>query len=59
MKRPRLLAGNWKMNKLNAELAPFVEAFLRELGADQPPTLKGKVDVLFALPYTLLKWLKS
>lgn len=46
--RKRLLAGNWKMNKLNAEMAEFFASFAQELGP------KGKTDVLFAVPFTLL-----
>ncbi len=46
--RKKLLAGNWKMNKLNSELAEFFGDFAKELGP------KGQTDILFAVPYTLL-----
>lgn len=49
MGRNKLLAGNWKMNKLNGELAPFFEGFLQELGPH-----RGLTEILFAVPYTLL-----
>ncbi len=47
--RTKLLAGNWKMNKLSSELPGFFEAFARELGAGAPGA-----EILFAVPYTLL-----
>ncbi len=47
--RKKLLAGNWKMNKTSGELAPFFDAFAKELGA------APKCDVLFAAPFTLLQ----
>jgi triosephosphate isomerase len=47
--RTRMLAGNWKMNKLNGELPAYFEAFGRELGR-----APAGVDVLFAVPFTLL-----
>lgn len=49
MTRTKLLAGNWKMNKLTGELAGFFEAFAHELGKAPP-----KAEILFAVPFTLL-----
>lgn len=50
MSRKRLLAGNWKMNKVSADLEPFFATFAKDVGV-----IDGKVDVLFAVPYTLLE----
>lgn len=50
--RTSLLAGNWKMNKLNADLEAFFASFAKECG--DLASLKDKVDLLFAVPYTLL-----
>lgn len=50
----KLLAGNWKMNKLNAELPQFFSAFTKAIGLDQTPNVTKSVDVLFAVPATLL-----
>jgi triosephosphate isomerase len=49
MSRKKLLAGNWKMFKTNAELGNFFETFASQAA----PSMKA-VDVLFAVPYTLL-----
>ena len=48
--RRRLLAGNWKMNKTNAELDEFFRTFIGESSFSS----SGSVDVLFAVPYTML-----
>jgi triosephosphate isomerase len=48
--RRKLLAGNWKMNKINSELAPFFDAFVKAL----PEHAVSRVDVAFAVPFTLL-----
>jgi triosephosphate isomerase len=47
--RKKLLAGNWKMNKLNSELRGFFEAFSAALGPTPP-----KAEILFAASFTLL-----
>ncbi len=52
--RVKMLAGNWKMNKLNAELPGFFETFAKELVPDFPKAYQGKVEVVFAAPFTLL-----
>lgn len=52
MRKP-LLAGNWKMNKTNAEIPGFFEAFFDAVGS--AAELFGKrADIVFAVPYTLL-----
>ncbi len=52
MTRTRLMAGNWKMNKLNSELESFFGDFAAALGKDE--SLTERVDILFAVPYLLL-----
>ena len=52
--RTRLMAGNWKMNKLAGELPGFFDAFAKELGAG-PGKLPGKTEVLFAVPFLALQ----
>ena len=52
--RVRMMAGNWKMNKLNSDLEPFFAAFRRDVGFDQDEALTEKVDIVFAVPYTQL-----
>ena len=49
-----MLAGNWKMNKLNQELVGFFGAFFEAVRWHQDESLTDHVDVLFALPSTLL-----
>jgi triosephosphate isomerase len=52
--RKRMLAGNWKMNKLNGDLAAFFAAFGNAVTGDAAVAAAERVDVLFAVPYTLL-----
>jgi triosephosphate isomerase (TIM) len=47
--RRKFLAGNWKMNKVRADLAPFFSALVAEIGSRAKD-----IDILFATPYTLL-----
>jgi triosephosphate isomerase len=54
MTRTRLMAGNWKMNKLSSELEPFFREFAAALGLDKDETITDRVDILFAVPYLLL-----
>jgi triosephosphate isomerase len=54
MKRIKMLAGNWKMNKLNRDLAGFFGTFFEAVGWHQDESLSDRVDVLFAVPSTLL-----
>ena len=49
-----MLAGNWKMNKLNGDLVDFFESFFGALGWHRDEGLSERVDVLFAIPSTLL-----
>lgn len=50
MRKP-ILAGNWKMNKTNAELSGFFE----DLNAKLLEGWSETVEVIFAVPYTLLQ----
>ncbi len=52
--RKKLLAGNWKMNKLNAELSDYFEQFTKALRLNETQ-VKNQVDTLFAVPYLLLE----
>jgi triosephosphate isomerase len=47
--RHPLIAGNWKMNKTNAEAAAFLDEFLPEAGG------RADVDVAICAPYTTLR----
>ena len=51
--RKFLLAGNWKMNKLQKDLEGFFTGLKKEVKFDIASN--NKVDVLFALPYTFLE----
>lgn len=51
--RKRLLAGNWKMNGSVAKLESYFSEFRESLGLPIGEVL-GKVDICFALPFTLL-----
>jgi triosephosphate isomerase len=53
--RKKMLAGNWKMNKLNADLAAFFAAFGQALESAGAADATQRVDVLFAVPFTLLE----
>ncbi len=50
MRKP-ILAGNWKMNGTNPELPRFFESLVQNL----PANWSEDVEVIFALPYTLLQ----
>jgi triosephosphate isomerase len=50
--RKNMMAGNWKMNKTNGELEDFFGSFDTHSAFDAE--MAEKVDVLFAVPYTLL-----
>ncbi len=50
--RKVMMAGNWKMHKSNAELEEFFGAFVKEANLTKEST--SRVDIMFALPYTLL-----
>ncbi len=52
--RKRLLAGNWKMHKTNAELDDYFQTFVMEAGY-QTREVAESVDVVFAVPYTLIE----
>lgn len=52
--RRTLLAGNWKMNKAQAEAGAFFHDLDRELGSTPV-----KADILFAVPFTLLERAKQ
>lgn len=53
--RRRLMAGNWKMNKTNADLSAFFEAFCREAGLSKSSAASSsEIEILFAAPFTLL-----
>lgn len=54
MSRKKLLAGNWKMHKTNAELSAFFESFIAESKGSL-----SSIDILFALPFTLLQRAKE
>ena len=54
MMRKRLMAGNWKMFKLIAELEPFFETFTKELKLDEDRGLTERVGMAFAVPFTQL-----
>lgn len=53
MSRVKLLAGNWKMNKSLGELPAFFSDFVKH--AEFLSDILGKVDLLFAVPFTLLE----
>ncbi|MBS0622112.1 MAG: triose-phosphate isomerase [Verrucomicrobia bacterium] len=48
MKRPKVIAGNWKMYKTVAEAADFVKKLAPLVAASQP-------EVLLAVPYTAIR----
>ena len=52
--RVKMLAGNWKMHKLNSEVEAFFEAFAQSLGLSPAQRLVGRLDLLFAVPATIL-----
>ena len=52
--RVKMLVGNWKMNKLNSDLEPFFSAFMQSAGLVSSADLAGRLDLLFAVPATLL-----
>jgi triosephosphate isomerase len=53
--RKLLLAGNWKMHKLNRELEAFFSTFAQETGLSGHSHDKAHdVEILFAVPCTLL-----
>jgi len=54
VKRVKMLAGNWKMNKLNRELAGFFATFFETVGWHHDDTISDRIDVLFAVPATLM-----
>ncbi|MBM4250954.1 MAG: triose-phosphate isomerase [Deltaproteobacteria bacterium] len=49
-----MLAGNWKMNKLNRELAGFFATFFESVGWHRDDSISDRIDVLFAVPPTLM-----
>lgn len=53
--RRKMMAGNWKMNKLISDLEPFFGEFCRALDSDGQERIKAPCDVLFALPAILLR----
>jgi triosephosphate isomerase len=52
--RVKMLVGNWKMNKLNSDLEPFFSAFMKSAGLVSAADLAGRLEILFAVPATLL-----
>ncbi len=60
MIRRKILAGNWKMNKLNVDVAPFFKQLKESLEKLQPTKsgfnsiAENGPEVLFALPFPLL-----
>ena len=50
MRKP-ILAANWKMNKLNADVAPFLKSFAENLPSDW----SSKADIVIAAAPTLLQ----
>jgi triosephosphate isomerase len=52
--RVKLMAGNWKMNKTTAELPAFF-AELQQAFGTKPKDVAGRVEILFAAPYTSLQ----
>jgi len=50
--RRRILAGNWKMNKTNAELAGWFGEFKKEVSANA--SRPNSPEMIFAVPFTLL-----
>lgn len=53
--RKKLIAGNWKMNKLNADVPAFFRSFVKECSLEKDRSLTQKVDVLFSTPFLLLE----
>jgi triosephosphate isomerase (TIM) len=51
--RKIMMAGNWKMNKKSTELSGFFETFSKEASLNEESL--AKVDILFAVPFTLLE----
>ena len=54
MRRTRMLAGNWKMHKLNSELAGFFSTFAQEVGLEHESARDNGIEILFAVPCTLM-----
>jgi triosephosphate isomerase len=54
MTRLKILAGNWKMNKLKGDIAPFFQQLNTRLAAEKKPLSAKKAEVVFAMPFTLL-----
>lgn len=52
--RKKMIAGNWKMNKLSSEVPRFFEAFALASGLTRDNSISQKVDILFAVPSLLL-----
>ena len=52
--RKKMIAGNWKMNKVVSDVPDFFRAFTSACGLDKDRNVSTKVDILFAVPSVLL-----
>lgn len=57
--RKKMIAGNWKMNKLNRDVPGFFESFASASGLTEDKSVSQKVDILFAVPDLLLDSCRS
>ncbi len=52
--RKKMIAGNWKMNKVVSDVPEFFRAFSSACGLAKDRSISAKVDILFAVPSVLL-----
>jgi triosephosphate isomerase len=52
--RKKMIAGNWKMNKVASDVPQFFRSFAAACGLENDRNIASKVDILFAVPSVLL-----
>jgi triosephosphate isomerase len=52
--RKKMIAGNWKMNKVVSEVPDFFRVFSSACGLSKDRNVSSKIDILFAVPSVLL-----
>jgi len=52
--RKKMIAGNWKMNKVVSDVPKFFLGFANACGLAQDRNVSSKIDILFAVPAVLL-----
>lgn len=57
--RKKMIAGNWKMNKLNSEVQSFFADFAKACDLNKDKSVAENVDILFAVPTLLLDSCRS